>query len=65
MEKTIFEELGIQYWEKDGFYYPILGEEEINENEEINTTAELGRYGRLYLKLLFHQHLYHLQYLDY
>lgn len=47
MEQTLFERAGVQYREVDGLLYPIL------QTDEINVTADVGKYGRVWMHLLY------------
>lgn len=47
MEQTLFERVGVQYKEVDGYLYPIL------QADEIDVTADVGKYGRVWMHLLY------------
>ena len=47
MEQTLFERVGVQYIEVDGLQYPIL------QVDEIDVAADVGKYGRMWLHLLY------------
>lgn len=46
-EKSLFEELGVQYQEVDGIYYPLL-----SVNSEEYQLANVGKYGRMWIQFL-------------
>lgn len=46
-EKTLFEELGVQYKEKDGIYYPLLS---VDSKEYQISNA--GKYGRMWIEFM-------------
>ncbi len=45
--KTLFEELGVQYQEVDGIYYPLL-----SVDTEEKQVSNLGKYGRMWIEFL-------------
>ncbi len=46
-ELTIFEQLGIEYEERDGIFYPLL-----SESTEPETKMDIGKYGLLWMEYL-------------
>ncbi|KAB1438503.1 TnpV protein [Candidatus Galacturonibacter soehngenii] len=46
-EKSLFEELGVQYQEKDGIHYPLL-----SVSSEECQLANVGKYGRMWIGFL-------------
>lgn len=46
-EKSLFEELGVQYQEMDGIYYPLLSV----DSEECQL-SNVGKYGRMWIQFL-------------
>lgn len=45
--KILFEELGVQYQEVDGIYYPLL-----SADTEVKQVTNLGKYGRMWIECL-------------
>lgn len=45
--KTLFEELGVQYQEVDGIYYPLL-----SVGTEVKQGTNLGKYGRMWIEFI-------------
>ncbi|MEG1138913.1 MAG: TnpV protein [Lachnospiraceae bacterium] len=46
-ELTIFEQLGIEYEERDGIFYPLL-----SETTEPEAKTDIGKYGLLWMEYL-------------
>lgn len=46
-ELTIFEQLGIEYEERDGIFYPLL-----SETTEPEANTDIGKYGLLWMEYL-------------
>ena len=44
---TIFEELGIEYIERDGLFYPVLSVE-----NEADVKVSVGKYGRMWMEFM-------------
>ncbi len=44
---TLFEELGIEYIERDGLFYPVLSVE-----DEADVKASVGKYGRMWMAFM-------------
>ena len=45
-EKSLFESMGIRYEEREGLFYPVIAEEEIQEE------IHVGKYGHLWMNFM-------------
>mgnify|MGYP002516606986 FL=1 len=48
---TLFEELGIEYMERDGVFYPVLSVE-----DEADVKISVGKYGRMWIAFMKTEH---------
>jgi hypothetical protein len=45
-EKTLFESMGVRYEEREGLFYPVIAESEIQE------PIHVGKYGHLWMNFM-------------
>ncbi len=49
-ERTLFDSMGVRYEERDGIFYPVIAEAEIQE------TIHVGKYGHLWMNFMKENH---------
>lgn len=49
-EKTLFESMGVRYEEREGLFYPVMAEEEIQD------PSHVGKYGHLWINFMKGNH---------